>query len=243
MPVRNHANAVEQAYDAIRDYIIRNRLTVGDVLPTELAFARQLGVSRTILREALGRFRVLGIIESRQRVGPIIRRLFPEDPYRSFFPFLQQQGPMVAAKLGELRTCLELGAVSVMVRNRTDEDLMKLKRLLKAFGSDAVLANAPRRRLEAQFHSTLLLSTHNEYIASLIPLITHFLFIRVDDDDTLTPSKRDDYIKIHREIVEALEKRDTAELKRLMTTHTEKYLEILYETMDGEGETRSAEPT
>ncbi len=234
MSTRKQANAVEQAYDAVRNYIIKNHLTVGDVLPPEIAFAQQLGVSRSMLREALGRFRVLGIIESRQKVGPIIRRLFPEDPYRSFFPFLQQQGPMVAAKLGELRTCLELGAVSVMARNRTDEDLKKLKRLLKAFGSDAVLANAPRRRLEVQFHSTLLLATHNEYIASLIPLITHFLFIRPDDEDTLTREMRDDYVKIHREIVEALEKRDTAELKRVMTMHTENYLAILYEAMDAE---------
>ena len=234
MPTRSQTNAVEHAYDAVRSYIIRNRLTIGDVLPTEIAFARQLGVSRTILREALGRFRVLGIIESRQKVGPIIRRLFPEDPYRSFFPFLQQQGPMVSVKLGELRVCLELGSVSVMVRNRTDEDLKKLKRILKELSSDAALDIGPRRRIEAQFHGTLLQATHNEYIASLIPLVTHFLFSRSEDETRLTREEHSDYVRIHREIIEALEKRDTKELKRCMTRHTENYLEILYGAMAGE---------
>ena len=91
-----------------------------------------------------------------------------------------------------------------------------------------------RRRIEAQFHGTLLQATHNEYIASLIPLVTHFLFSRSEDETRLTREEHSDYVRIHREIIEALEKRDTKELKRCMTRHTENYLEILYGAMAGE---------
>ena len=43
-----------------------------------------------------------------------------------------------------------------------------------------------------------------------------------------------DYVRIHREIIEALERRDTAALKHCMTRHTENYLEILYGAVPAE---------
>ena len=82
--VTSKDSMVDQAYDAIRNYIIEHGLGIGDVLPPENTFSKQLGVSRNILREALGRYRILGILESRQKVGSVIMRLFPDDPYRCF---------------------------------------------------------------------------------------------------------------------------------------------------------------
>ena len=227
MAKQTQENAVDQAFGAVRDYIIKNRLVVGDVLPSEVAFAKQLGVSRPILREALGRFRILGIIESKQNVGPIIRSLFPTDPYSTFFPFLEQMGPDMNMRLAELRASIEVGAAPVMIHNRTDEDLKELKKILQAL--NRTTRSFRRRALETQFHSTLLKSTHNPYIISLVPLVTFFLVSRQGNYMESLPKSLGEEAFGHRKIVEALEKRDLAALERLLKDHSLIYLGMVYD--------------
>ncbi len=219
-------NAVDQAYDAIRNYIVDNELKIGDVLPVEAAFAKQLGVSRLTLREALGRFHALGIIESIQKVGPVIRRLFPEDPYRSFFPFLAQQGEQMHLKLAELRSCLEIGAAYSMTQNRTSADLKKLRRILAALKSRTDVKT--NTSLEFQFHSALLECTHNEFIISQVPLIRNLL----NEIARKTPFPSSGNVfsaeaRGHQMIFDALKARDHAKLTEILMAHTRNYVRLL----------------
>jgi GntR family transcriptional repressor for pyruvate dehydrogenase complex len=57
------------------------RLAEGDRLPTEVELVKQLGVSRTVVREALSRLRNTGLIEPRQGIGVFVlpRRTRPLD--------------------------------------------------------------------------------------------------------------------------------------------------------------------
>lgn len=227
MTKNSQGNAIDQAFGVVRDYILRNRLKPGDVLPSEVAFAKQLGVSRPILREALGRFRILGIIESKQNVGPIIRSLFPTDPYSNFFPFLEQLGPEMNVRLAELRASIEVGAAPVMLHNRTDEDLEELKQIMKVLNRMTLVCR--RIPLEVKFHSTLLASTHNPYIVSLIPLVTFFLMTQQHVYEKATPELVASYARGHGKIVEALEKRDLPMLEEFLKLHSRVYLRILYD--------------
>ncbi|MCK7555515.1 winged helix-turn-helix domain-containing protein [Chitinophaga sedimenti] len=57
----------EQVEQSLREYFAREAFKPGDPLPTELELAAALGVSRNVVREALSRFKMLGIIESKRR--------------------------------------------------------------------------------------------------------------------------------------------------------------------------------
>ncbi|HUM64475.1 MAG TPA: GntR family transcriptional regulator, partial [Chitinophagaceae bacterium] len=48
------------------------KLKVGDSIPKELELAELLGVSRTVIREALLRLRTMGLIESKKKKGAVI---------------------------------------------------------------------------------------------------------------------------------------------------------------------------
>ncbi len=63
----------DQATKKLRDFIIREKFQPGDLLPGEIELSQKLGVSRTIIREALSRFRMMGIVESRRRRGMILQ--------------------------------------------------------------------------------------------------------------------------------------------------------------------------
>ena len=66
---------VEGAMRAINDRIHRDRQRIGDPIPSEAALAAELGVSRTVVREALRALATLGVIDlgngRRARVGTI----------------------------------------------------------------------------------------------------------------------------------------------------------------------------
>ncbi len=69
-------------YKKIREYVasqimeaIRNgEFKVGDKLPSEQAMAESIGVSRPSIREALGALRIVGIIETVNGVGTVVKK-------------------------------------------------------------------------------------------------------------------------------------------------------------------------
>ena len=60
---------VQQVAEAMADFIERGNLKKGDRLPTERELGAALGVGRSTVREVIGRFQALGIVESRQGSG------------------------------------------------------------------------------------------------------------------------------------------------------------------------------
>jgi len=48
------------------------QLKVGDTIPKEMELAEIIGVSRTVIREALLRLRTMGLIESKKKKGAVI---------------------------------------------------------------------------------------------------------------------------------------------------------------------------
>ena len=63
----------------IKEYILKNELQPGDKLPTEEQLATQLHVGRTAVRESFQRLEALGVVESRQGYGRVVRN-FNFDP-------------------------------------------------------------------------------------------------------------------------------------------------------------------
>ena len=102
----------------------------GDALPKELELAKALGVSRNVLREALSRLRMLGMIETRKKRGMILSR---PDILGTFEKVLD---PLIIDKdtlqdIFELRLVLEMGLADLLFIRKTDKDVDELKLLLK----------------------------------------------------------------------------------------------------------------
>jgi DNA-binding FadR family transcriptional regulator len=90
--------------DAVRDFILDNKLQAGDPLPPETDLARQLGVSRNSVREAVKALESLGILESRRGSGLFVRAF-------SFAPLLENLHYGLLFDLRELAELLEVRRV------------------------------------------------------------------------------------------------------------------------------------
>ncbi|MEI9806595.1 MAG: GntR family transcriptional regulator [Bacteroidota bacterium] len=56
----------------LRQYLKKRAFKPGDALPSEMELSAALDVSRNVLREALSRLRMLGMIESKKKRGMIL---------------------------------------------------------------------------------------------------------------------------------------------------------------------------
>lgn len=70
-PIDN-LSLVDKVEARILAFFKENGLRPGDAIPKELEFAESLGVSRTVVREALLRLRTLGLVESKKHRGMIL---------------------------------------------------------------------------------------------------------------------------------------------------------------------------
>jgi DNA-binding FadR family transcriptional regulator len=119
----------DQVEEKIRQAIINSDLQPGDKLPGELDFAEQLGVSRNIVREAISRLRMLGVLESRKKRGLILQE--PE-VFKGLESIIDL--PVLSHKtkneLYQLRQFLELGIAPMLFANKTEKDLIELEEIV-----------------------------------------------------------------------------------------------------------------
>jgi DNA-binding GntR family transcriptional regulator len=132
----------------IRSDILAGQFDAGGVL-LETALGRRYGVSRTPVREALGRLEQDGLLRRAVR-GYVVRSGTPED----------------VLEIYEARIALESAAAFGAARRRSDLDLARLSHLHSAAGSSSEPGTV--RELHSQWHEALWRAGHNGTIESLL---------------------------------------------------------------------------
>lgn len=200
---------LKSVIEGLRRYIINNELKVGDRLPTENELSESLGISRNIIREGMRYYRTLGIVASHPKTGAEIASLWPKNPFGGYLPFLEQD-PKSISEAAEIRMALECGSAPLMVAGITEEDIAKLEEMVENLsGKDFLEA-------EIHFHSIMLRATRNRLIESMIPLTVEFFSRKKIHSDK---RNRHDVVTEHRNIIEALRKRNVKQLSAALITH------------------------
>src|SRR6516225_674466 len=104
-----------QVYEYLLRRIFSGELAPGTAL-REVELAAKLGVSRTPIREALGRLSEYGVVESRPNHGAVVRRLGRDE----------------LIHLHQLREALEGMAIELACGKLTDADFARLNALSEA---------------------------------------------------------------------------------------------------------------
>lgn len=168
---------VDQVEDSLLNYFREHDLRIGDSIPNELDLAAALGVARSVLREALSRLKMMGMIETRTRKGMILTepsilggmkrvvdpRILSED---SLFDILG------------FRIALEIGICSDLFRNITPEDIVELEEIVRL---GIVFENNEYAPIsEFTFHAKLYEITGNKTIREFQEII-HPVMVFVKD--------------------------------------------------------------
>ena len=205
----------------LREYFERNAFRPGDPLPSELEIAEKLQVSRNVVREALSRLRMLGIIESRTRRGMIMTR--PDilgGLERVLNPYIL--GESTLEDVFELRLILEMGMANFLFARKTEKDIKELELIVSQEGNN----NEPTKEEEIRFHTKLYDIAGNEtftrFQVLLLPLFDHVFAKYKLNKSEGSP----DHIH-HGGLVEILKNGTITEFRNAMEIHLAPYFKII----------------
>jgi DNA-binding FadR family transcriptional regulator len=209
------------------------RLAPGTRLPTEQMLSTKLGVSRTVVREAVAALRADGLVVTRRGSGAYVA-----DPSAGPFRIVSRGATSLPDILNvmELRLAVEVQAAGLAAERAGRKQLGSIRAAWRAI--DAALARGEGAVVEDfAFHRAIAEATGNgQFPRFLAYLGSHVIprqSVRLDMD---TPAERRLYLERiqveHTRIVTAIADREPADARRAMRDHLTRSLER-YRTLAG----------
>lgn len=216
---------VDQVEDKLLNYLKEKDLRAGDPIPNELELAAALGVARSVLREALSRLKMMGMIETRTRRGMILREpSILGGMKRVVDPRILSEESLFDI-LG-FRIALEIGICSDLFRNITDKDISDLEEIVRM---GIVFENNEYAPVsEFTFHAKLYEITNNKTISEFQEIIHPVMdFVKKKFKDLLAPinieMKEKGQIVTHADLLQFLKKKDEAGYRKAIEQHFDVY--------------------
>lgn len=219
------SSLVDKVEEKIITFIQETQMKVGDVLPKELDLADSLGVSRTVIREALLRLKMLGLIESKKHKGSVLTNPDVLGSFKKIFhPSILDSDTL--KDLFEMRLALEVGMAEFIVNNITDKDIKELEKIAGSIvsGDTAFPWNIND---EIKFHGKLYEISKNKMLMELQELLLP-IFQYVHNSGFLDhPVSSDDFVS-HKDLVKVLKKRDAEAYRKAIRSHLNNHFLRLY---------------
>lgn len=186
--------------------LIRGDLKPGDRLPPEPELAESLGVSRTVLREALKTLAGLGVIKSKRRGGTYIATSISEGMLNPLiFSLIIEKGSK--EELMELRMLLEVDAVELAMEKAEEDELEQLAEELREF--EVRIADGDFEtlsELDVRFHLRILDMTKNPAFIRIGRTIMHLFAFPIGQ--ALKVLGPEQVLRNHRELLEIIRRKD-----------------------------------
>ncbi len=221
MPVST--TAAGSVVDQIKAYILDNRLTPGDPLPTENELSERLEVSRSRVREAVKTLSALDIVEVRHGYGTYVGRMSLDALVQSlaFRSMLApDDGQHVLADLIDVRELIETSLAGVIIEHLTPDASAALRRTTTSMQA---LADEGQefQQLDREFHLLLVQITGNDLA---VQLTGAFWDVHAMSGHLLgPPTDLQETAVAHTTILEAIDSGDPA---RVVTAIREHYVPV-----------------
>ena len=192
----------------IKESIMRGELVPGDRLPGASELAGKLGVGISSVREAIKMLESMGAVESRQGEGTFVCDACHEGAAKAFEIQLMLL-PRTAEHLVQFREMFETAYTQLAMREATEEDLEKVEAVVLAQEAKvkAIPSNTQTSASdELDFHRSILYCTHNPYVINIGEVSLELLFDILQD--RLAPLSLANAARDHRQILEALRRKD-----------------------------------
>ncbi len=221
----------------IAEQIIRQiqatSVTAGHKLPSERELSEIMKVSRPSVREALSALQIVGILESRPGDGIYVTERGGSDVILRRALSLLEEADSPYEDI-QLRKVFEIGCVYLAIKNANEHDIQLIKKAWEeheSFGK--------RRQFKEfiitsnKFHMSIVRATKNktiiDFMSSLILTVENPLWLGMREkyfqED---PERINSRIKLHSELVNAIELRNIEMAMTLMETHFDALIDQQY---------------
>jgi DNA-binding GntR family transcriptional regulator len=209
-------SVVDRAYASLRQRILSGELEHHAKLRQE-DLAAELGVSRTPVREALGRLAADGLVELLPNRGARVADITPADMRASY----------------EARLIVEPAAAALAAQRRDDPALAAMRAAIDAhrdaFGDVRAAFNANR-----EFHVALVAASGNDFLLRFVEqLWARRIGLRIYEAQRESPKLIAVDADQHEAIADAVQRGDAAAAESLTRAHIGAAMGLLLDALDG----------
>ncbi|MVM42063.1 FCD domain-containing protein [Spirosoma sp. HMF3257] len=223
--LNENATLVDKVETDLLEFFNDKQFKVGDVIPKEIELAAQLGVSRTVLREALLRLRMRGMLDTKKKRGTVITN--PDLLSlieKTLYPGILDNATL--RDIFELRMVMEIGMGDLIFERVTQNDIDELY---------AIVANEPNNtedmifdsEQEIRFHGKLYDITGNETLRRFQRMLLP-IFKYVHESGILKKQVQQKKFVSHRGIVDVIQHGTPEALRNAMRNHFENHFQRLF---------------
>lgn len=216
---------VDRVVGEIQNRILEGGLEPGTMLPSERELCEQLGVSRTVLREAVRMLVTKGLLETRPGVGTIVKQIGSNQISESINFMLNQDPKLTLIHLHSVRRMLEIENARLAAANATGEDIARLREILDEMKN--ALGDAEEFSiLDAEFHRVVADATQNPLLGILLDSIRG-LFLDIIIKIQVHSFQVEHTLPEHKKIVDEIAARNPEKAAEAMRVHLEYALQIM----------------
>ena len=219
-PVARGISLVDTVVDQVQRLIADGHLGAGDRLPRESELVGKLAVSRTVLREALGRLEATGLVTIQRGRG-----MFVADPggVTTCAKFIRNAVVLSSKDLEqfvEFRRIIECQSARRAAERARPEDLAELERLCDLMNRKD-LEYVESVRVDFQFHLKIVDLGGNTLMRATMEVISEFIMAAMVKT---TPKPRDyDFSRaFHMKLVEAIRSGDPDVAEKAARAHMDR---------------------
>jgi DNA-binding FadR family transcriptional regulator len=220
-PLRPQRNLTDEVIARIKREIRAGGLAPGARLPTEQELMTALGVSRTVVREAVSALRADGLVTTRQGSGAYVAADVSRIPFRIDAEGLDTIDDVLS--LMELRLAIEVEAAALAAERITPRSLAPIARALRTI--DAAIAKGEGAVTEDfAFHLAIAEASGNPHFAHFLDFLGRHVIPRQSIRVAIsTPAEQRKYLAgiqlEHGRIHAAIACGDASEARKAMRQH------------------------
>lgn len=206
-------------------YFIDTKVRPGDAIPTEMELAESLGVSRTVIREAMMRLRMIGLIDSRKHRGAVIGNPdLLQMLEKTMHPHMMDHETL--KDIFEIRLALEIGMADLIFERISRGDIEALKRIVE---DEPELAESYLFEIshEIRFHSKLYEISGNKTLQRFQGMLLP-AFQYVYDSGLLMRDVQPRKFVSHKGLIHVLEHGNPEMFRNAMRSHLENHFLRLF---------------
>src|ERR1700719_5014257 len=174
-PLETPKSLSAEVVDRLAEQIISGKLPAGAKLPSEQEMMRGMGVSRTVVREAVAALRARGLVITRQGAGAFVDRDTSRQPYVIDPEGLGSLDSVL--DILELRMAVETEAAAIASERATTTQIKAIGEAHRVF-SRAITSGERAIKEDFAFHQAIAVATQNSRFVEFLDFLGRLIIPR-----------------------------------------------------------------
>lgn len=215
--VPREAGLTERTRRQMQELIVSGTLRAGDRLPPEKKLVEQLGVSKTVVREAVRSLAARGLIDVRPGSGMYVMDItanLMSEP----MDLIVRSRHLTVENIHEVREVLEIKIAALAAERASAADLAALEESIRRL-DDAGLTAVEYAQLDVEFHSRLAAAANPLFSILINSINDVMLEVRLQAFKLGRQKFVREAVQQHTKILKYVKRQDAGGAQRAMTEH------------------------